>query len=196
MAKESLQPTESEIHGKFFREFLKDSESVIVKNWSGWSYKKGRRHREQTRFYREFDIAVFSRTALPAEMYELKLTGYEVKGWRKGHGGKMIEPPFGEGIDQALVLLQQGADYAYVIYPEPKNDEYKSALKELCDRYARDIGIIFTYNDLSWRYTFREAGRNVHTNTDRKKKLLNSLTTGGNYSDISELPMWVKRQQY
>lgn len=195
MAKE-LWPLEAKIQDKFFQEFLRDRDSIRVKDWSGWSYKRGRSHTDQTRFYREFDVAVFSRKILPYGGYDLKLTGYEVKGWKKDSSGKMREPPFGEGLDQALALLQQGADFAYVIYPEPRKKEDKSALKELCERYASNIGIIYVQNDLSWFLKHREAKQNHYVNTDRRKRMLTSLTTGGNFSDISELPLWAKQQEY
>ena len=171
---------------------MKDEQRVRVKNWTGWSYRKGRSHKERTQFYREFDIAIFSK----ASSYDLELTGYEIKGWRKDRKGKMFEPAFGDGLDQALVLLQEGADFAYVVYPEPTNQRNKTDLKELCDRYASHIGIIFVANDLSYHTKFREAQRNNHTTRDRKKNMLTSLTTGGNFSDISELPVWVKKQEY
>ena len=196
MIKELSHPQESQIQDKFFREFLKDRDSIRVKNWSGWSYKKGRKHKERTRFYREFDIAKFARKSLPYGSYDLKLTGYEVKGCRKDRREKMLEPPFGEGLDQALALLQQGADFSYVIYPEPTNVEIKSALKEMCDRYAPNIGIIYVNRDLSWYQTYREAKQNINVNRDRTRDMLTSLITGGNYSEISELPLWAKRHQY
>jgi len=194
LAKELAHPEETQIQDTFFREFLKDEDSIRVKDWGGWSYKKGRNRKEQTRFYREFDIAVFSRKPL-AYGHDLKLTGYEVKGWRKDRG-KVREPPFGEGLDQALVLLQQGADFAYVIYPKPKRAEDKDALKELCDRYAPYIGIIYVNNDLSWYEIFREAKQNSYVSMNRRRDMLTSLITGGNFSEISELPLWAKQQQY
>ena len=196
MSKEITHPEETQIQDKFYREFLKGVDSIQVKDWSGWSYKKNRKHREQTRFYREFDIAVFSRKSLPSGSFDLKLVGYEVKGWRKDRRGKMVEAPFGEGLDQALVLLQQGADLAYVIYPEPKRQKDKSDLKELCDRYAPNIGIIYVRDDLSWYQTYRDAKQNSYVNRDKKRNMLTSLLTGGNFSEISERPLWALQQQY
>jgi len=197
LTKELAHPEEAQITDKFLKEFLKDGESIRVKDWGGWSYRTGRNSRQQTRFWREFDIAVFSRTTLSGGGgYELTLKGYEVKGWRKDRKGKMIAPPFGEGLDQALVLLQQGANFAYLIHPQPKRDEDKSALKELCDMYAPCVGIIYVYDDLSWFETYRKAEQNHHVQVNRTRDLLTSLITGGNFSEISELPLWAKQQQY
>jgi hypothetical protein len=65
-------PSEAQIQDKFFKQFLTVRNSVRVKNWTGWSYKKGRNHREETKFYREFDLATFYKDARG-----LTLEGYE-----------------------------------------------------------------------------------------------------------------------
>ncbi len=187
-------PSEGQIQDKFFRDFLRNN-AVRVKNWTGWSYKKGRTHREVTPFYREFDLAEFY-----LDTTGLVLAGYEVKGYRKttkkGKEGTKLPPAFGDGIDQALTLLKQGADFASVIYPEPKKQEDKEALKELCDHFAANIGIVYVRNDLTSSYAFRPPVQNFHTNIDRKKKMLSSLMTGGTFSDISDFPPWAKQQKY
>jgi len=195
MSAEALHPTEEQIQDKFFSEFLARRSSVRAKNWTGWSLRKGRDHSEVTNFYREFDLAEFY-----VDGTSLVLAGYEVKGWKKttkrDKSQKMIEPAFGDGIDQALALLQNGADFASVIYPEPAKTEDKAALKELCDHYARNVGIIYVQNDLKSYFNFRLPTRNPYATMDRKKKMLSSLMTGGNLSDISDLPSWAKQQKY
>lgn len=190
----SQYPAEKQIQDKFFRDFLRPN-GVHVKNWTGWSYKKGRTHSEVTPFYREFDLAEFYLDATG-----LVLAGYEVKGWRKvtkkGKEGKMLAPAFGDGLDQALALLEQGADFASVVYPEPKKQEDKEPLKQLCDHFASNIGIIYVRNDLSSYYDFRPPQQNFYTNIDRKKKMLSSLMAGGTFSDLSEFPPWARQQKY
>jgi hypothetical protein len=191
----SQYPSEKQIQDKFFHDFLARRSSVRVKNWTGWSYRKGRTHSEVSLFYREFDLAQFH-----IDGTGLVLSGYEVKGWRKvsikGKEAKMVEPAFGDGLDQALALLEQGADFASVIYPEPKKQEDKEVLKRLCDHFAPNIGIIYVQNDLTSFYDFRPPQHNLYTNIDRKKKMLSSLMTGGTFSDISELRPWAKQQKY
>ena len=89
-AKEPLNPTETEIQDKFFKEFLewRHPNSVIVKNWRGWSLRTNRNHSHKSPFYREFDLAVFYKDSSQQLMCE----GFEVKGWTKTKDGKLIEP--------------------------------------------------------------------------------------------------------
>ena len=191
--KELPHPTEAEIQDKCFKEFLRwrHQDSLRVTNWRGWSQRTNRNHSRVSHFYREYDIAVFYK-----ESDQLMLNGYEVKGWSKIRNEKLIEPPFGEGIDQALALLLQGADFTYAIYPQPKKVEDQVDLKKLCDQFAPYVGLIYVQNDLSMHTTAREPQRNPHSTPDRKKKMLASLVAGGVFSEMSDQPSWVKQQQY
>lgn len=163
-----MHPTEAQIQDKFFKQFLTVRNCVRVKNWTGWSYRKGKDHYEEKKFYREFDLAIFYKDARG-----LTLEGYEVKGWRraptKEMRERMAEPAFGDGIDQALALLQQGADFSRVIYPEPTDPADKTALSELWDHYAQNIGIIYVRNDLSSYFDYlRNRTRTLQVIARRK----------------------------
>ena len=108
-------PSEEQIQDKLFFEILpkRYPDSLTVKNWMGWSYRAKGERKEQTRFYREFDVALFERKT-QAGIHSLVLTGFEIKGFEQ-ESGKL--PAFAEGLDQALVLLHQGADYSYLVHP-------------------------------------------------------------------------------
>jgi hypothetical protein len=169
---------------------------VIAKNWLGWSYRGEGDRRQQTKFYREFDLAVFERK-LQATIPTLVLTGFELKGFEEKSGKG---PAFAEGLDQALVLLQQGVDFSYLIHPEPLDQDDKKTLKDLCDRYAPHVGLIFVPHQLSelspYYSPFREARQNPQSRPDRKKNMLTSQVTWGLRDAISEIPLWCMKQEY
>lgn len=171
-----------------------------MKNWLGWSYRDEKDKKQPTRFYREFDIAVFERQT-QAGYHSLILTGFEIKGFEEKSGRT---PSFAEGLEQALVYLYQGADFAYVVHPAPDRDDDRKALKGLCDNFAPHVGVVFLPHDLSkpddiyWAVSlpFRQAQQNYHSNRDRKRTMLTSVSTGGMRDEIGELPLWCKRQEY
>ena len=203
---EPPRPSERQIQDKLFFETLpkKYPDSVIVKNWLGWSYRGREERRESTKFYREFDIAVFERKvdfasvlAKQPSFYSLVLTGFEVKGFEEKSGKP---PSFAEGLEQAIVYLHQGADFAYLVHPEPKDENDKKALNELCDRFAQHIGLIFVPHDLG-KLTpplspYRYAQPNFQSMPDKKRNMLTSLVTWGLRDEISEIPLWCKQQKY
>lgn len=193
--------TEKRIHNKLWH-YLTDlhSQNCFAKNWKGWSYRVGKKHREKTFFYREFDIARFHREERRYST-TLQLYGYEIKGYEKikrRHKGEVRttykEPAFGLGLEQALILLYQGADFAYLVIPEPEKEREKNNLQDFCKKYARYIGLIF-FNEHEAFWEFRKAERNPHTTEDRKKKMLTSLISGGQVSDI-RIPIWCKKQEF
>lgn len=175
---------------------------LVVEKWTGWSFRIGKKRRERHRFLREFDIALFSRgkrefilrrpiMEILKPPYYLTLIGIEIKGLTK-EKVKMKPPGFAEGVDQALVLLHQGADYAYLVTPESKNDK---ELKLFCDNFASKIGLILVRKDGTFE-PHRDADRNYSTTSDDlKKKLLTSLISGGNFSNI-RIPKWCKKHEY
>jgi hypothetical protein len=194
---EHPRPSEEEIQDKLFFEILpkRYPDSVIVKNWMGWSYRGKEDRKEQTRFFREFDIALFERKT-QAGMHSLVLTGFEIKGFGE-KSGKL--PAFAQGLDQALALLHQGADYAYLLHPEPAERDKKD-LKDLCEKFAPYVGLVFVPHDLEklapYYQPYKDAQRNPHSMADRKRNMLTSLATWGLRDAISELPLWCKRQEY
>ena len=190
--------TEEKIHDKLW-EYLTTlhDEDCCTRNWRGWSYRIGKNQREKTFFYREFDVARFHKEQFQNQT-DLLLYGYEVKGYQKALKGRerttaYKEPAFGAGIDQALILLYQGADFAYLVIPEPEKETDRSNLRDLCDKYAYYVGIMFFSGATFWE--FRKAERNTHTGEDRKKKMLTSLISGGQVSDI-KIPLWCKKHEY
>jgi hypothetical protein len=196
------KPSEQQIHDRLFRETLPSlyPDSVIVKNWMGWSYRGAGDKKEQDKFRREFDLAVFQRKTV-GTIYQLVLTGFEIKGYSQEK--KQKKPPrppaFAEGLDQALVLLHQGADYSYLVHPEPENDGDKYALRDLCARFAPLIGLIFIPHDLTkltYLAKYKEAQQSSHTTPDMKRKMLTALISGGLRDAISNIPSWAKTQQY
>jgi hypothetical protein len=194
---DTQKPSEKLIHDKLFHIVFPKTypDSVIVKNWMGWSYRVSGNKKEQDKFRREFDIAVFQKQTFGSAS-NLVLTGFEIKGFSQ----KPPKPPaFLEGLDQAIALLGQGADYSYLVHPEPDKHEDKYAAKELCARFAPLIGLIFVPRDLqkvTYVSKYKEAGRNPHTIPDMKHKMLTALIAGGLRDDISPLPSWATQQQY
>ena len=180
-----------------FKEVLPNlyPDSVIVKNWMGWSYRGTADKKEQDRFRREFDIAVFQRKTI-GTIHQLALTGFEIKGYSQ----KPLRPPaFAEGLDQAVVLLHQGADYSYLVHPEPENENDKYALKDMCTRFTPFVGLIFIPHELSklnYLFKYKEAQQCTATTQDMKRKMLTALISGGLRDEISSIPPWCKTQQY
>jgi len=192
------KPSEKQIQEKLFFEVLpkRHPDSVVAMNWLGWSYRGEQDRREQTKFYREFDIALFERK-IQASIRSLVLTGFEVKGFEEKSG----KPPlFAEGLEQAVVLLHQGADLVYLVHPEPERQDDKKALAELCERFAPYVGLIFVPHDLGklspYYATYRNARQNPNSKPDRKRNMLTSLVTWGLRDKLGEIPLWCKRQEY
>jgi hypothetical protein len=80
------------------------------------------------------------------------------------------------------------------VIPEPKNERDRTNLKEFCDNYIRYVGVMFlTKQGTFWE--FRKAERNHRTKEDKKKKMLASLISGGQVSDI-KIPTWCKKHQF
>ena len=89
-------------------------------------------------------------------------------------------------------MLYEGADFVYLVIPEPKKD--KASLNDFCEKYARNVGLIFaTEHGTFWE--FRKAKRNLHSREDRKKKMLASLISKGQVSDI-KTPLWCKKHDF
>ena len=196
-SQQTSKPSEKLIQDKLFHELLPSMypDSVIAKNWLGWSYRGKDDQKEQTKFWREFDIAIFQRET-HADVHSLILTGFEVKGFAQ----KTPRPPaFAEGLDQANVLLLQGADYSYLVHPDPQKQEDKYSMRELCAKFSPYVGLIFVPHDLeklTYLTKYKEANRNPHCPQDMKRKMLASLVTAGLRDEVSEFPLWCKRQQY
>ena len=165
------------------------SNDLIVEMWKGWWIKPGDQ-KQQYLFFREFDIARFEKT-----QYGMVLTGYEIKGMQK-KGTKVSFPPFGAGLDQALCLLMQGADYSYLVTPEPSNEEAKTALATLCDRFT-NVGLMFPAVDgerreiVGWQ-TRIKAKQNSNTSENLKKNMLTFLMASGQRGRMIHAPSWTK----
>jgi hypothetical protein len=192
----SNHPEEAKIKEKFIK-FLNEGKvieepkrPVIFDSVTGSSYKVDRDHKRIRQFVREFDIAYFS-----FSWGKLLLYGFEVKGWRFD-GDRWSEPLFGDGIDQALVMLKLGADHAYVVYPELAEKEDRDALKELCDHFARNVGIYFVKNDLSSAYLFRAPDLNPYSTVEMTRITLTNLIDSGIYRETTGLPDWARNQEY
>lgn len=181
-------------------ESLKGTDKVAVKEWKGWPIKTAKGRSESHFFRRSFDIATFER-----EDRSLILTGYEVKGVVKERRKKKAEeeagyryPSFAEGLDQALVLLYQGADYSYLVHPEPEEDSMKTEMKIFIERFARPIGLVFVNSqDVQkggYFLRYRQAERN-YAEENEKKRLLTSLLSGGYFTDI-HITDWSKKHDY
>jgi len=195
--------SEESVHTKLWDHLTKiHSEDCLVKNWKGWTYRVGKKEREKTFFYREFDIARFHKEQHQYSA-EIQLYGYEVKGYERirtrgseeGYSGEKHRPPaFGLGVDQVLVLLYQGADYAQLVIPEPRNERDRVDLKEFCDRFAPYVGVMLLSKD-GYFWPFREPTKNPYATEERKKKMLTSLISGGQFSDI-RMPLWCRRHEF
>ena len=188
----------SKLYDHFCEIFAND---LVVEKWRGWSTKVGRERKERHHFLREFDIAIFSRgkreyilrrpiMEILKPPYYLTLVGIEIKGLTKERQ-KVRYPGFAEGIDQALVLLHQGADFSYLVKPEEKQDD---ELKIMCGNFGLHVGLIAVRQD--WTFdVYREPSRNYKTSDEKKGKMLTSLIHGGYFTNI-RLPKWCKEHEY
>jgi len=170
------------------------SSDLIVEMWKGWWIKPGDR-KQQYLFFREFDIARFEKT----QYSNLILTGYEVKGMQKERtkeGTKVSFPPFGAGLDQALALLMQGANYSYLVTPEPSDQRIEKGLATLCDKFT-SVGLIFPIiggerqKITGWR-TRIDAKQNYSTDEEQKKHMLTYLMASGQRGRRIHAPSWTK----
>jgi hypothetical protein len=152
--------TEDTIRDVLFKAYSNYADVVVTK-WRGWTIYGTGGKGEKMPLRRELDIARFQRSMRQYLSPSITLTGYEVKGM-VGTNDTTRFPYYGEGLDQAIALLDEGADYSYFVWPEP-DDEIKKALETMISRYCPLIGILFVMNTKSmWEY--RKAGKNTHTN--------------------------------
>ncbi len=172
---------------------------VVVERWSSHSVKLG--DRSERRFMLgEVDIARFN--LVPSDAFLgvfsglknfLTFTAFEVKGNKKA-GERVDEPTIGEGIEQAVVNLYQGADFSVIVRPDP-GDEKRGHLVKICEMYAPKVDLWF-YNGkdfVGWKQspkpTFNAASE------QEKRMMLTRLVTSGAYTRIN-LPDWAKQGKY
>jgi len=174
---------------------IREYDKVVVEEWRGWPIKIAKGRSEAHLFRRSFDVAAFERTDRT-----LILTGYEVKGVVRVRkkGTDYRYPSFAEGLDQALVLLHQGADYSYLVHPEPEDKNMKTEMKEFLEGFAGQIGLIFLtpkdVQDKGFISPYKQAKRN-YADENMKKRLLTTLLSGGYFRDI-HIVDWAKRHEY
>lgn len=176
-------PTEERIRTALYDHLVTITQDAVVECWKGWTTRTANGNFKKHYFRREFDVAQFH-----IEPYTMTLTGYEVKGCTKEKKKTGYKPPaFAEGIDQAQVLLFQGADFVYLVAPEPSGPQDSRDLQELCKRYSH-MGLIFPkiFKDSMsalapshWDFPkVLPAPHNFHPAIpDRKKEMLTSLAT-------------------
>jgi hypothetical protein len=133
----NLELTEGRLKHKLYDALCKNPTNVVVKEWRGWTIRLGREKREKLFFNREFDFATFTKD----QHGNLSLYGYEVKGYTQAKVGYK-PPPFASGLDQAVVLLDQGANNSFLVLNEPDRRE-KEDLKRICDRFVPLVGLFF-----------------------------------------------------
>jgi len=183
--------TEDVVTKTLYEELCRDRSLLVARKWKGWSIRGTQERAEKQLFDREFDIAVFERgpRRLSSPFYEIGLTGYEIKGCTEKRGA----PPFMDGLDQALVLLFEHADFAYLVYPD-LGEQIRKRMSQLCDRYAPDVGLSFLQtNGTFWE--FRKPRKNQHTTLDIKRDLLAKFLTSGNAS-ARRIPDWARAGDY
>lgn len=176
-------PTEERIRTALYDNLAARPDDAIVECWKGWITRTANGKSKRHYFRREFDVGQFH-----IEPYKITLTGYEVKGCTEEKKKTGYKPPaFAEGIDQAQVLLFQGADLVYLVTPEPSDPKERQDLQDLCHRYSH-IGLVFPkqFKDSEsasapshWEFQkILVAPRNPYPVTpDREKQLLTSLAT-------------------
>lgn len=176
-------PTEERICTALYDHLVATTQDAIVECWKGLTTRTANGKFKKHYFHREFDVAQVHK-----EPYAITLTGYEVKGCTKEKKKPGYKPPaFAEGIDQAQVLLLQGADLVYLVTPEPREPQDRDDLRNLCKLYSH-VGLIFPklFKDSTsalapshWHFSkILPAPSNFHPATpDRKKELLTSLAT-------------------
>ena len=176
-------PTEKRISTALYDNLVATTNDAIVECWKGWVTRAANGKFRKHYFHREFDIAQFHK-----ESSIMTLTGYEVKGCTKERKKAGYKPPaFAEGVDQAQVLLLQGADIVYLVTPEPRDSQCSRDLQDLCRLYSR-VGLLYpkTFKDStsalsSPNWIFQKillAPNNFRPATpDRKREMLTSLAT-------------------
>lgn len=169
----------------------------MIEEWKGWPIKTAKGRSEAHLFKRPFDLATFER-----KDRTLILTGYEVKGIEKVRKRNRVAhrfPSFAEGLDQSLVLLHQGADFAYLVHPEPDDESLKTEMKSFLERFASKVGLIFVTREAiereeAWVFPFKQPERN-YADENEKKRLLTSLLSGGYFKDI-HIVEWARKHEY
>jgi len=192
--------TEEQITKRLFKS-LASANAVVAQSWRGYGTRVDRNRTERYYFNREFDVAQFVRqTTQPifgGPFHSLSLYGYEVKGYTKDKKGRWIRPAYAAGIEQALVLLQQGADWAYLVLPATLSDDEFERMKQLfalCDTWCQCIGITFAAIDGTF-FPYRHPQQNPHTTPDKKKTLLLRLISDGYVKEISTAD-WAKKHEF
>jgi len=192
--------TEDQMTKRLFQS-LAATDAVVAQSWRGYGTRLHKYKVEPLYFNREFDIASFMRqTTQPViggPFHQLWLYGYEVKGYTKDRKGKWLPPTYASGIDQALVLLQQGADFTNLVLPIPMRNadtEKLNQLFSLCETWCPLVGIMLDRKDGGF-YQFRAPQQNPYTTPDKKKMLLLRLISDGYVKDISTVD-WAKKHEF
>lgn len=191
------RPTEKEIHDKAFLD-LRRPDNWLLYNFLGWHYREKIRgpegkvvnHTPKTNLYREFDLLDFAK-----QDSQLVLTGYEVKGYTRSKN-KLIPPQVGEGIGQVLTYLLQGVDFGYLILPKPEEERAQEGWKNLCDKYAPQVGLRYYFSNDGTFVTLRLPQRNTYSDRDRKRDLLTSASVHGTYDECTPIPLWIKKREF
>ena len=174
---------EKEVKNQLFRLLSNTTNDLIATQWKGWYLRTSKEAKEAYYFLREFDVVQFHEEVFPYSK-SLVITGYEVKG---------PNAPFAQGIDQALVLLQQGADYAYYVVPRPKRREL-DALRKLCENYLRvKVGLILFDEARGTFQTLVKPEENFFPILEEKKRQLMVHLLGRSIcGNLSNVPDWCK----
>ncbi len=196
--------TEDHIRKRVYDALLSTApEALLVEKWSGYTVKTGS-ERQREFLVREMDLAMFTLQAQPeltqllvlgGLKHRIVLTTYEVKGHTRTKEGKWSEPAFGDGLDQAVVHLYQGADNSWLVYPDI-GSEKGTKLADICSNFCPRVGVLFVTKSGSFLpYKAPVEGPITGQNEQTKRKMLARLITSGTYSRINE-PDWAKKHLY
>ena len=128
---------ETNIRRVLCEKLQKDKDLVVVSKWKDVGFGADILHPKKKRslLFGEFDIITF-RKQRTGDKLRLLVTGYEIKGYTQ-YRGKYIAPNNKDGITQALALLYDGADLAYLVRPIPEKEA--DHLIRFCNMYVHAI---------------------------------------------------------
>lgn len=185
---------EEDIQRRYYN-LLKDQyhDDALVMNWDGFWEKIGQINKKQdslhfgprkSPFYSEFDIARFHRVLLNGK-YRLELYGYEIKGVTRDQLKKerWRYPRVTSGLDQALTLHFQEADYSYLVTPRPEKEDHEKFLLDFRKKFTPKVGIIFA--EIKGSFTEMISASRFRTNRTKKEDNLIRLIVNGAYKKNS-----------
>lgn len=185
--------TEDNIRKIWCKRLRKRKTSVVISKWKRVHLGRDILHKEQklSPLFGEFDVVIFRRRRSDGK-YNLQVIGYEIKGCRWDFKRRRYEVPnIKEGMGQALSYLSNGADFAYVVRPQPKSKRESNQLIQMFEERASKIGLLFVTRNFRFRLVKYPVHNNRADEFRKIKMLAFVLTTAADINrNESIIPDW------